>query len=54
METKVSVYIATSLDGYIARKDGSIDWFNEGSTTIPEGEDCGFKAFMDSVDGDYG
>ena len=47
---KVSVYIATSLDGFIARRDGSIDWLNEANAVVPEGEDCGFMAFMDSVD----
>lgn len=47
---KASVYIATSLDGFIARRDGSIDWLNEAHGLVPEGEDCGFKSFMDSVD----
>jgi len=47
---KVSVYIATSLDGFIARRDGAIDWLNEANAVVPEGEDCGFMAFMDSVD----
>ncbi len=23
---KISVYVGTSLDGFIARKDGDIDW----------------------------
>jgi dihydrofolate reductase len=50
MSIKVSVYIATSLDGYIARNDGGLDWLNEANATIPDGEDCGFHAFMDSVD----
>ena len=46
---KVSVYIATSLDGYIARPDGGIDWLvNAGDADDPE--DYGFAAFMASVD----
>jgi dihydrofolate reductase len=45
-----SVYIATSLDGFIAREDGSIDWLMEANKTIPAGEDCGYAAFMSSVD----
>ena len=47
---KTSVYIATTLDGFIARRDGSIDWLNEANDVVPMGEDCGFMAFMDSVD----
>jgi dihydrofolate reductase len=47
---KASVYIGTSLDGFIARRDGSIDWLNEAQGLVPEGEDCGYKAFMESVD----
>lgn len=47
---KVSVFIATSLDGFIARKDGRIDWLEQANATIPPGEDCGYQKFFDSVD----
>ncbi|MGI0116462.1 dihydrofolate reductase family protein [Zooshikella sp. RANM57] len=45
---QISVYIATSLDGFIARKNGDIDWLenagNGDSTT-----DFGYEDFMSSV-----
>jgi len=46
---KVSVFIATSLDGYIARKDGDIDWLMSADTSGGT-EDYGYQAFADSVD----
>ena len=44
---KASVYIATSLDGFIARPDGDINWLGELSE---DGEDYGYQEFIDTVD----
>lgn len=44
---EVTLYIAASLDGYIARKDGSIDWL---SMVDAEGEDYGYAEFYAGVD----
>ena len=46
MKPKVSVYIASSLDGFIARKNGDIDWLTGGEG----GEDYGYSQFMSDID----
>jgi dihydrofolate reductase len=48
---KTSVYSATSLDGFIARPDGRLDWL-PGAEAEAEasGEDYGYQAFIDTVD----
>lgn len=43
---KVILYIAVSLDGYIAREDGSVDWLD----TVEVEGDGGYSAFYDSID----
>lgn len=50
---RCSVYIATSVDGFIAREDGNIDWLDSsGNQEADMGEDAdmGFNAFLNSVD----
>lgn len=42
---KASVFIATSLDGFIARPDGALDWLPVGG-----GEPHGYDEFMATVD----
>jgi dihydrofolate reductase len=42
-----SVFIAASLDGFIARPDGTIDWL---SRVERPGEDYGYRKFHDSID----
>jgi dihydrofolate reductase len=44
-----TVYIATSIDGYIAREDGTIDWLME--LPNPDNSDYGFSVFLDRIDG---
>lgn len=48
MEPKNSIYIATSIDGYIADKNGGIEWLD--SIAIPENEDLGYEIFMSNID----
>ncbi len=48
---KISVYIATSIDGYIAKKDDGLDWLeNFNPPSDKNDEDYGHNEFMSSID----
>lgn len=45
---KLKLYIAISLDGYIAKPDGSVEWLE--SLPNPENTDYGYAAFYETTD----
>lgn len=48
VKTTNHIFIATSLDGYIADKEGSIDYLH--SIPNPTGDDMGYSKFMANID----
>lgn len=48
MKPQNKVFIATSIDGFIADKNGKIDWLH--SIPNPEGNDMGYNTFLSEVD----
>ncbi|MCP4607923.1 MAG: dihydrofolate reductase [Planctomycetes bacterium] len=50
---KCSVFIATSADGYIATKDGDVEWLEKAGkpdADMGEQSDMGFENYMASID----
>ena len=45
---QVSVFIATTLDGFIARTNGDLDWLP--NAEAEEAEDYGYQTFFDAID----
>jgi hypothetical protein len=50
MTPACAVFIATSLDGFVARPAGRIDWLEQANAAVPPGENCGYAEFMSTVD----
>jgi dihydrofolate reductase len=46
-DTTLAVFIASSLDGYIATREGSLAWLEEAASGD---EDYGYESFLESVD----
>lgn len=44
---KTVLYIAASLDGYIARENGAVDWLDD---VKGDGSDNGYLAFYETID----
>ena len=46
--TKIKLYIACSIDGYIARENNSLDWLH--ALPNPDNQDYGYNEFIQGID----
>jgi dihydrofolate reductase len=51
MSIRCSVYIAASVDGFIARPDGDIEWFHKSEYASPDKLSLSYDEFIATVDG---
>lgn len=51
MLPECTAFFAMSLDGFVSRSDGSIDWLDAAVAAAGPGSDLGFGALLASVDG---
>lgn len=47
---KITVFMALSLDGFIADDEGGVEWLNQASASAAPNEDFGYDALIQSVD----
>lgn len=51
MSVKCSVFIAVSVDGFIAKSDGDINWLHNPQYELADGGGFGYDEFISTVDG---
>ena len=50
MNRKIILYIATSLDGYIAKRNGTVDWLTEDLNEIASASNDRYDEFYHTID----